>query len=410
MFGRKVNCTSVIVKLWLVIISLLSVNMSFAHGFANDFSGSSYNSSEKSAENSAEKSTENSFTDNLAKSNEVLNFSNIAVFPGSKRNVRIDIPKGVQDPATLIPVTVIHGAKKGPVLAVVAGVHGYEYTSIIAVNKWIAALDPTEMSGSVIVVRLAHVSAFEERSIYVNPYDRKNLNRSFPGKKHGTQTERIAWAISENVVAKADFLIDLHSGDGGEWLAPFVGVYGGPLASNFPLALSVAQAFNFPNIVRYKMNTQQQIDTKRSLNRQGVAEKIPTILVEIGENGSKKNAHVDAMINGLDESLAVLGVTNLNKTKLGVTLLATTPKPQTTHYFDGTRSVPVDHSGLWFPNDISGKYFKKGDVLGELQDYFGNSLGIVLAPSDGYGLYGLDGPAVKKGQSIMTIATPVAKF
>lgn len=37
----------------------------------------------------------------------------------------------------------------------------------------------------------------------------------------------------------ADFVIDVHSGDGAEWLAPFVGVYGGPLASEYELALNV---------------------------------------------------------------------------------------------------------------------------------------------------------------------------
>jgi predicted deacylase len=167
----------------------------------------------------------------------------------------------------------------------------------------------------------------------------------------------------------------------------------------------VAEAFNFSNIVRYKMNTQQQIDTRRSLNRQGVAEKIPTILVEIGENGSKDKRQVNAMVNGLDNSLAVLGITNLDEGKL-----AKTSKRQKTQYFDGTRSVPVEQSGLWFPKDMSGKHFKKGDLLGELKDYFGNTLELILAPSDGFALYGLDGPAIKKGQSIMTIATPVAKF
>ena len=371
MFFIKVNCNSGFVKPLLMIISVLFTNVSFAYSSLN--------------------------------TSKAFNFFNTVVLPGTKENFRIDIPKGAQDPSTFIPVTVVHGAKKGPVLAVVAGVHGYEYTSIIAVNKWIAALEPAQMNGSIIIVRVAHVSAFEERSVYVNPYDRKNLNRSFPGKKQGTQTERIAWAISENVVAKADFLIDLHSGDGGEWLAPFVGVYGGPLASNFPLALSVAEAFNFSNIVRYKMNTQQQIDTRRSLNRQGVAEKIPTILVEIGENGSKNKRHVNAMVNGLDNSLAVLGITNLDEGKL-----AKKSKRQKTQYFDGTGSVPVEHSGLWFPKDMSGKYFKKGDMLGELKDYFGNTLDLILAPSDGFALYGLKGPAIKKGQSIMTIAQPVS--
>jgi len=365
----KVNCITPLVKLWIFIISSLFVSVSFAKG------------------------------------NEAFNFSENVVLPGVKKSINLVVPKGDKDPATFIPVSVINGAKEGPVLAIVAGVHGYEYTSILAVNKWVAQLEPASISGTIVVVMLAHVPAFEERSIYVNPYDRKNLNRSFPGKAKGTQTERIAWAISEHVVANADFLIDLHSGDGGEWLAPFVGVYGGPLSSNFPLALSVAEGFNFENIVRYKMNTQQQVDRKRSLNRQGVAEKMPTILVEIGENGSKDQDHVNAMINGLEESLSIIG---LKGTELKEMLAK--PSSQNIQYFDGTNSVPVAHSGLWFPKVVTGQFIKKGAILGELKDYFGNTLETVSAPYAGYALYGLNGPAVKKGQSIMTIAKPVSKL
>ena len=50
------------------------------------------------------------------------------------------------------------------------------------------------LSGSVILVRIAHVEAFEQRVPFVNPFDRKNLNRMFPGRADGSQTERIAWA------------------------------------------------------------------------------------------------------------------------------------------------------------------------------------------------------------------------
>ena len=316
---------------------------------------------------------------------------------GSKADITLEIAAGDKDGATFIPVTVVRGKHPGPVLAAVAGVHGYEYTSILAVEKWLKTLNPENMHGSVIVVRVAHVPAFENRSVYVNPHDRKNLNRSFPGKANGSQTERIAWAISQQVVAKADFLIDLHSGDGGEWLAPFIGVYGGPLSSDYPQALAVAEAFNFPNVVRYKMNTQKQVDTRRSLNRQGVAAKIPTILVEIGEHGTATPAQVKAMIAGLSATLNVMGI---DKTK---------PNSRTSkslRYFDNTKSVPVNHAGLWFPTHAKGRFIEKGEVLGVLKDYFGNELEQVKAPVSGYGIYGLKGPAIRKGDSVMTIAVP----
>ncbi len=334
----------------------------------------------------------------IADENTTINIGGYSIDPNSRLDINIEVPKGEKDPATIIPISVIHGSQKGPIIATVAGVHGYEYTSILAMEEWIKTLDPASMSGTVIAVRVAHVSAFEDRSIYVNPYDRKNLNRSFPGRADGTQTERVAWAISQDIVANADFLIDLHSGDGAEWLSPFIGVYGGPLASNYELALSVAKGFNFPNVVTYKMKSKEQVDRRRSLNRQGVASQIPTILVEIGENGSKVQEHVNAMKFGLSNALSLVGISSKK---------VETPNTTIT-YFGSTQSVPVKHAGLWFPKQVGGRVVKEGETLGVLKDYFGNTIEIVKAPSDGFGLYGLMGPAIKEGESVMTIAKPVA--
>jgi predicted deacylase len=337
-----------------------------------------------------------SFTSLQLQAAQTLEVAGTSISAGSRENIMLNVAAGTNSPATFIPVTVINGAKDGPILATVAGVHGYEYISILATEKWAESLSPQDISGALIIVRLAHVPAFEERAIYVNPYDRKNLNRSFPGSNNGTQTERIAHAISTHVVSNADFLIDLHSGDGAEWLAPFVGVYGGPLASKFEQAMDVATHFGFPNIVTYKMKTQQQVDSKRSLNRQGVAANIPTILVEIGENGSRSTAHAETVVAGLNSALVQLGM-------LPKKISQVTP-PVQPNYFTGTTSVPVDVSGIWFPRYSMGRNVEKNEVLGEVKDYFGQVIATVRSPATGYALYGLAGLPVKQGESVMTIA------
>ncbi|HKT50405.1 MAG TPA: hypothetical protein VJV96_08905, partial [Candidatus Angelobacter sp.] len=49
--------------------------------------------------------------------------------PGQKAFGVIDVPARA-DAGTSIPVAVFHGAKPGPVLALVSGLHGTEYASI----------------------------------------------------------------------------------------------------------------------------------------------------------------------------------------------------------------------------------------------------------------------------------------
>ena len=132
----------------------------------------------------------------------------------------IEVPAG-SDPALAIPVAVVNGARPGPVLAIVSGAHGTEYASIIAVERLIERLDPQAISGTVILVPLVNVPSFEQKVAHVNPTDNKSMNRFYPGKADGTQTERASFAITREVVEKCDHLIDLHGGDLDESLRPY---------------------------------------------------------------------------------------------------------------------------------------------------------------------------------------------
>ena len=107
-------------------------------------------------------------------------------------------------------------------LALVAGTHGYEYPGISALQRLRQSIDPRTLRGTLILVHIANPPSFYGRTIYTSPADGKNLNRVFPGRTDGTLSERIAYEITTQVIAKADFLVDLHAGDGNEALRPYV--------------------------------------------------------------------------------------------------------------------------------------------------------------------------------------------
>src|SRR5215472_15690942 len=131
---------------------------------------------------------------------------------GQKNTGYLEVPAGV-DAATNIPVAVVNGAKPGKVLALVSGAHGTEYVSIIAIEKLIAGLDPAELTGTVILVPLVNIASFEQKVPHVNPIDNKSMNRFYPGKTDGTQTERASFLITKQIVERCDYLIDYHGGD-----------------------------------------------------------------------------------------------------------------------------------------------------------------------------------------------------
>jgi hypothetical protein len=95
------------------------------------------------------------------------------VAAGERADIDLVVAAGATDPATYIPVSVFHGAANGPVLALTMGVHGYEFAPILAGQALLERLDARELEGTVILVRIAHVEAFEGRVPYVNPHDRK---------------------------------------------------------------------------------------------------------------------------------------------------------------------------------------------------------------------------------------------
>ena len=318
------------------------------------------------------------------------------VQPGTRADVELVVPAGASDPATVVPVTVFHGAAPGPALAITAGVHGYEFPPILAAQRLLDVIEPSALRGTVLLVRLANVPAFETRTPYVNPHDGKNLNRVFPGRADGTQSERIAWTMTTEVIRRSDVHIELHSGDGAEWLEEFVGIYGGKLAAGYDTARAVGLAFGLRNVVRYSMDTQEQIDSGRSLNRQAVADGKPTVLVEIGENGRRDTAFVEPIVNGVMNVLRVLEMID------GPPV----PSRPDTRWFDSTISVMANHTGIFTPAGTQGREVQKGAYVGTIRDYRGRVLETLVAPANGYALYGLAGPPVRGGESVLTIALP----
>ncbi|MEM9358206.1 MAG: succinylglutamate desuccinylase/aspartoacylase family protein, partial [Pseudomonadota bacterium] len=146
--------------------------------------------------------------------------------------------------------------------------------------------------------------------------------------------------------------------------------------------------------------TQEQVDTRRSLNRQGVAAGIPTILVELGENGSRSEEHAERVATGVQNALSTLGIWDKPQTNV----------PPAIRYFESSTAVRAEHSGVYYPVDLDRRYVFEGDLIGIIRDYAGQEVERLYAPINGYALYGKRGPSMRKGDPAMTIGIPVDHF
>lgn len=123
-----------------------------------------------------------------------------------------------------IPLLAARGDSNGPVISVLAGVHGDEYEGIQAVRDVFAQLDTSMMRGTFIGVPVLNPPAVQARTRN-SPVDGLNLARTFPGDANGTVSQRIAHHVAERIIAPADFMIDLHTA-GAKYTMPLFCGYG----------------------------------------------------------------------------------------------------------------------------------------------------------------------------------------
>ena len=134
-------------------------------------------------------------------------------------------------------------------MAFVAGSHGTEYTSIIALQKLIGRIDPETLAGTVIVAPLLNVPSFLTMTPHVNPIDRKGMNAGYPGDANGTQTPRALALVQTQILVPADVVVDLHGGDLDEDLRPYSYWFRGGRAAQDSAGLRLVMAFGLDHII-----------------------------------------------------------------------------------------------------------------------------------------------------------------
>ncbi|HTB14420.1 MAG TPA: M14 family metallopeptidase [Bryobacteraceae bacterium] len=307
---------------------------------------------------------------------------------GKRATGFIQVPAGV-DAGTNIPVIVIHGAKPGPTLAVVAGAHGTEYASIIALEK--LSPDPAELSGTLIILPLVNLASFAQKVPHLNPVDGKNMNRMYPGKADGTQTERASWVIGREVVAKCDYMIDLHGGDLDENLRRY-SYWPRTGKDQFDATTrGMVLAFGLDHVILQR-NQAPAVPGATSISRFAIDSGKPTIIAEAGHAGTTDAADIDALVRGCENVMRHLKM-----------LPGTAAAVEHPVWIGPITTVKSDLDGIFYPLAVPEAYVSQGMVIGYLTDYFGNKLADVTAPIAGVVAYICSVPSMKKGDTVANI-------
>lgn len=320
------------------------------------------------------------------KKRESFCLNHISVEPGNVWTGYLELGQG----EFRLPAAVLHGTRPGKTMLITAGVHGGEYVGIQAAIELSQKLKIQKVAGTIIIVKVINVPAFERRNGSMGLTDGKNLNREFPGNPKGTEMERLAWAVSHELQPAADYYIDLHSGDDYEQLTSYVYYAGMADEKTVSQSRRMAEQVDVPYMVRSNVASGGAYNYAAS---QG----IPSILIERGGMGAWTSEEVRSTRRDVRNILCHLGIYQGKKDyrtyyPLDVTDIC---------YQDASRD------GLWYPFKKPGDMIREGEILGEVRDYEGGLLELSVAEYDGVILYQTgtlqvlgDGPMIAYGKIV----------
>jgi predicted deacylase len=286
---------------------------------------------------------------------------------GEKKQVMLLIIDG----KIKLPVTIIEGDQAGETLLITSGIHCAEYTGIEAAIELAQELAPKQIKGRVILIHPVNITGFEGCEYNSNvPEDNKNLNRVFPGNSEGSMAERLADYVVKNFHSLADCYIDMHGGNVHEDLSPYVYYVTAAKPEVRERAKQMAKRVHVDYMVGSKVGSQG------SYNYAGFCG-ISSILMERGSKGVWNPKEVDLYKEDVRNVMRYLGILIDGKQDA----IYEPANIETVH------ELNVNQTGCWYPKKRAGEIIKKGELLGEIKDYFGKVKESFYCEEDGIILY-----------------------
>jgi len=294
--------------------------------------------------------------------------------------LQLAVAKLYNDTNISIPIHVIKARKSGPTLFVSAAIHGDELNGIEITRRLIKKRGFKLTSGTLIVVPMVNVHGVLNQSRYMP--DRRDLNRTFPGSAKGSMAGRVANRFFNEIVKQCDYGIDLHTGAIHRDNLPQVRA-----DLSCPITLELAKAFSTPVVLNSDL-------LDGSLRQAARDEDVKILVYEGGEALRFDELSIRAGLKGVINVLRYLGMVK-----------ASTRKAKSEPYI-ASKSIwlRASESGIVSNKKILGEHVKRGEVLAEIGDSFGNVLDKVVTLRDGV-IIGLQNiPLVQEGDAMFHIA------
>jgi len=274
-----------------------------------------------------------------------------------------------------LPLMMIEANKPGPVVWLTACSHGDEVGGMVVIQEIFKEIKKSLIKGTLYAFPLMNPIGFENSSRYIS-LSEEDLNRSFPGKKKGSLSERIAEVIFSQILAtKPDLVLDLHN----DWIKslPFV------LLDHLP-EQKYTQVCQKIKLFSQKTSLLTVIDTediKGALSTSLIEKNIPSITLELGESYIINEKDVGIGKKSIINILASLGMINSSREDYLYPItqqLRNFSEGKTLKYFHQFSSTSGIIRFLIEPGDI----VKEGQPIARTYNAFGKLQEVITANKD----------------------------
>ena len=271
--------------------------------------------------------------------------------PGKVRQIEFDLLDVDIGESWPIPITVVHGARPGPVVTLLGALHGNELVGPLALTYLCGpsflgedkAIDPAAMAGTLRIVPVVNLPGYRRQSRYMA--DGRDLNRSFPGKPESNTTSRVAHRLWNEVISGSDHIIDLHTAALGRTNMPQIRANLADRASN-----RIARAFGIETIL-------DNVGPKGSLRKIANEAGIGSITYEGGGSNEADPESVQVAIYGILNVLRSLKV-----------LPGYPSRPRFRILASGSVWIRSDQGGLLDVLTPAGSFVEDGETVATVTD------------------------------------------
>ena len=274
-----------------------------------------------------------------------------------------------------VPIIIERSNNPGPIVLLLAGIHGDETNGVGIIREIINLKLNIPKNGTIICIPVFNIFGY---LIQTREFpDGRDLNRMFPGTINGSLASQFAYQFTKEIAPLVDYVIDFHTGGGERDNIAQI-----RCNEDDEKALELAKVFNPPMIVFSNNISKSLRDTLYKMDK-------TVLLFEGGKSKELNPTIINEGVNGTRNVLIHLG---LIEGKLTVR--------ETPVYINKAKWLRASDSGMFKIMVKNGSFVKKKEVLGIIQDPFGEFKKKIYAPFNGFIFCINKTPIVNKGDAL----------